>query len=76
MKSANDYNMSMVQVAHLDGIRLVARRSMFTQRCIISADWHVKCLPESLTAELAAVQAAECHHPSHHQLMRDRNDEI
>jgi hypothetical protein len=28
MKSANDYNMSMVQVAHLDGIRLVARRSM------------------------------------------------
>jgi hypothetical protein len=47
MKSANDYNMSMFQVAHLDGIRLVARRSMFIHRCSISADWHVKCLQET-----------------------------
>jgi hypothetical protein len=63
MKSANDYNMSMVQVAHLDGIRLVARRSMFAQGCIISANWHVKCLQEHLTAVLAAVQAPECPSP-------------
>jgi hypothetical protein len=62
MKSANDYNMSMFQVAHLDGIRLVARRSMFIQRCSISPDWHVKCLQE-LTAVLAAVQAPECPSP-------------
>jgi hypothetical protein len=47
MKSANDYNMSMLQFARLDSIRLVARRSMFIWRCIISADWHVKCLQES-----------------------------